>query len=281
MIDHRDHMHELLKDIYPAEKEKVEKIVEKSRAKILALENSLETLNLTESRIQSNGTNAASKIDTFIDQQIEILQEKRQRLKDELQELSVAQKEQHEAHQKLFSFYLGRMKQSVEFAEQALSTGNEVEVLAAKNQLNQLNSATAELQPHNMVSYDLEIDSPLDKKMVSKTAKIRECDEEYDIEMQNNWSSGRHFVSYFYEEKRQFEIRRKTNETLFDFLPVDKMQVKIKRQGSNHVDLPPIDKLNEDGSFTFGYCPPQDGDYQIEVFVNGRLNGSPFEWEVV
>ena len=78
---------------------------------------------------------------------------------------------------KSFSASIKSMRRSVEFAEHALRRGNEIEVLAAKEQiiknLTDTKSAAAEGKPQGLISYCLETDSPLNKEMVQKMGQIR------------------------------------------------------------------------------------------------------------
>ena len=302
LLDHCDHKYAFVKDIYPSEKEKIEKVVHESRANILALETSLESIEYQEGEAKIKRDEVSQNVDNFIDTQIELLEKKRQTLKGQLQKIAQDQKEHHETQKKSFTSSLNSMKRSVEFAEKALRRGNEVEVLAAKNQIMQqltgINSATAKLQPRSMISYDLEIDSPLDSETVEKMAGMRAYDEEYTVLMRNDetplkaimkkfFSAGRSsrdfkegpFISKF-DQLSCFEIHRKRNDTA-QVEPVNQVQVEIRRAGSI-VDMPRIDK-KQDGSFSFSYRPIYFGCYQyeIEVIINGRyVKGSPFPWKV-
>ena len=301
MLDHRDHKYAFVKDVYPGEKEKIEKVVHESRANILALETSLETIEYQEGEAKIKRDEVSQSVDNFVDTQIELLEKKRQTLKGQLQKIAQDQKKHHESQKKSFTSSLDSMKRSVEFAEKALGRGNEVEVLAAKNQIIQqltgVNSATAKLQPRSMISYDLEIDSPLDSETIEKMAGIRAYDEEYTVLMRDDemplkarikkfFSASRSsryfkegpFISQF-EQLSCFEIHRKRNNTA-QVEPVDQVQVEIKGVRSTHVDYPEIDK-NQDGSFSFSYRPCDFERYEIEVIINGRyVKGSPFPWEV-
>lgn len=66
IADHRGHQRKSPKDIYPAEKEIVEKVVEESKENMLALERSILALQTHESRLQVNCKEVCCKVDTFI-----------------------------------------------------------------------------------------------------------------------------------------------------------------------------------------------------------------------
>lgn len=120
LIDHRDHKFHFVSEIYPAEKEEIEKVVDESRKKMLALETSLKTIDNQERMVEASCKDVSSKVDTFIDSQIRFLRSKQQSLKGELRDLVRIQKHYGEDQKKSFTASLDSIKSSVEFAEQAL-----------------------------------------------------------------------------------------------------------------------------------------------------------------
>ncbi len=162
LIDHRDHKYTFVKEIFPAVKEEIVDIVQKSRANIRALESSIETIKGQEFYMQVNCMNINREIDSLIDNLIEHLERKRQSIKDDLRKSVTAQKENQDEQMESFHTSLGCLKSSVEFTEEALTRGSEVEILSAKNQiiqqLTELNSATSGLKPRGRIYYSLETD---------------------------------------------------------------------------------------------------------------------------
>ena len=294
VIDHRDHKFHFVAEIYPAEKEEIEKVVDESRKKMLALEKSLKTIDNQERMVEASCKDVSSKVDTFIDNQIQFLRSKQQSLKGELRELARIQKHHGEDQKKSFTASLDSIKSSVEFAEQALKKGDQVQVLSAKKQilkkLAHANSITIDLKPRSVILYDLEIDSPLYDEKAGKFAKIREYDEEYTLRMtliasdfsnrraMNSIQDGNFSSDLANRPERSFVIRRKSSNTAYG--PVNDVLVKIKRVDATFVAEPKI-KKSEDGSFSFSYQPCLSGKYEIDVIVNERyLKGSPFIWQV-
>ena len=289
LIDHRDHDYKFVNDVYPAEKDKIVKLIEKLREKITALETSLATIQSQEDWARHNFEEVSSKVDALINDHIEALERKRQSLKEQLQEFTRVQKHLHETQKKLFTASLNRVKRSVELAEQALKKGDELGVLATKHeilkQLTDTNSATEKTQVRGMISCNVKIDSPLYEADVQKIAKITQCDEEYTLGMfdlmeQIHYASkDKVFISKIKQTGR-FEIQSKNDSKPHWAEAVDVVQVNIKKSGSTLVYSSVIER-NRFGLFTFSYCPAVVGKYEIEVRVNGRyLEGSPFTWEV-
>ena len=294
-IDHRDHTFAFVKEIFPSEKEKIMKTIEESRGNIRSLKSSIESLEGQEDSLNKNFLEVNKKLDSFIDKQIELLQMKRQSVKDELRKSVLIQKNTILAQKESFVSYLRGLETSVSATEKTLRKGSEVEVLLAKNQmiqqLTENNSATADLRPRGKVSYDLEANPPLDESRVDKIAKIRECDEEYKLTIIPNAPQSIFFASDYLGHTAEqevlksngnahsiFRIRPKRKNTRY--CPDDEVQVELKLPDSDNVHSPAIIK-RQDG-FSFSYNPANKlGDYKIEIVINGRyLLGSPFTWEV-
>ena len=288
---HREHKYEFVKDIYPAEKETIEKVVDELRAKLTALETSLKTIKSQKDSAKINFTELLLKVDILINRQIEALEKKRQSLKEQLQNIAWVQKDRHQTQEKCLSSSLSKIKTSVEVAEQVLRKGNELEMLVAKNEITQqltdVNSTTEMLPLRDMISCDLIVDSTLDQSILQNLEKIsirvRGDDEaEYTLVMYDwmdlrNETIGGPFRSPFVNLK--FEIRPK-EDNMSQADALNNVQVNIKQAGSKRVVSAPKIKKLDNGSFTFQHCPSV-GDYEIEVLVNrGHIKGSPFKWTV-
>ena len=293
-IDHRDHKFAFIKEIFPSEKEKIIKTIEKSRVNVRSIKSSIGSLEEQEDSLNKNFLEVKQKLDSFIDKQIELLQMKRQSVKDELRKSVLMQKNTILAQKESFVSYLRGLETSVSATEKTLNKGSEVEVLLAKNQmiqqLTENNSATADLRPRGKVSYHLEANPPLDESRVDKIAKIRECDEEYKLTIIPNapqsiltkvlgHTAEKEVLKSNGNAQSIFRIRPKRKNTRY--CADDEVQVKIKLPDSDNVHSPAINK-GQDGSFSFRYNPANKlGDYKIEIVINGRyLLGSPFTWEV-
>ena len=280
-----------MNDVYPAEKDKIVAVIDKSREKINVLETSLMTIESQEDWARHNFEEVSSKVDALINDHIEALERKRQSLKEQLEKFTRVQKHLLETQKKSFAASLNRMKRSVELAEQTLKKGDELRVLATKHeiikQLTDTNSATEKIQARGIISCNLEIDSPLYDADIQKIAKITQCDEEYTLVMfrgglvgQIHCASKDEALSSPANQACRFEIQSKNDNKPHWEEAVDDVQVNIKQTGSNDVDSPVIVR-NRSGLFTFSYRPADVGKYEIEVLVNGRyLEGSPFTWQV-
>ena len=246
-------------------------IVEKSRANIRALESSVEAIKEQEDNMHKNSMEVNRELDSFIDEQIELLERKRQSVKDELKKSVSAQQKIIDAQMESFVLSLGCLKSSVKFTEEALSKASQAEVLSAKNQmiqqLTELNSKAVDLRPRGKICYKLELGSPLNNcDAFGKLAKIREYDEQYRLVKKVGLTESSEIIAYYY-------IRPQSKSNTFDI--AEKVQVKII-EPTGSVKFPVVTKINMNGVFSFS-CPVNVLDYKIEVIVNGRyVHGSPF-----
>ena len=214
---------------------------------MIALETSLDTIKSQKDSAKIKFNEVSLKVDAVINRQIEALKEKRQSLKDQLQEVAWVQKNRHETQEKSFASSLSSIKTSMEVAEQVLRRGNELEVLAAKNELTQqltdVKSTTEMLPPRDiMISCDLQVDSTLDqsihKNLEKITIRVGDDEAEYTL-VTNDWLGMRNEVigGPFKSPVRilsEFEIRLKKN-SMPKTNALNKVQVNIKRSGSNRV----------------------------------------------
>ncbi|KAL9958093.1 hypothetical protein ACROYT_G035062 [Oculina patagonica] len=289
--DHRNHEYTFIMDIFPAVKEKILEIVQKSKENIRALESSIEEIKVQEDDMHKNHIKDRLKIDSFIDKQIELLEQKRESLKDDLRKSVSAKKKILDAQMESFQTSLGCLKSSVEFTEEALTRGNEVEILSAKNhmiqQLTEVNSATSDLKPRGRIYYILKTDSPLiNLAALEKNAKIRDYDDEYELLIKKLLKPLgmklskylRSFSGLYNFPVETFCIRPKSKSSTLG--QASKVQVTIITPDSEKVQVP-VTNSDQDGSFSFSHKPHKLGDYKVVVLINGRfIHGSPFTWKV-
>lgn len=124
------------------------------------------------------------EIDKFVNKQIEFFEKKRNSIKDKFENSFFAQKNSIDAQRASFVACLDCTRSSVNYVEQTLKEGTEIESLFAKNQLIQqlreFNSSAVDLEPRGKVSYYLETDPQMNTKALEGTV-IREYDEEYRL----------------------------------------------------------------------------------------------------
>ena len=297
VIDHHGHRYLFIKDIFAAEKEKVLKIVQESRAIISSLESSVAAVDAQEIKLQESSLKVRRCIDSFINAQIEFLKTQGEHLKNELQRSISTQEEGFHSQKDTLFLSLGCLKSSVEFTEQALSRVDEAAVLTAKSQLSQQlkqSTARAGVKPRDTIFYTLEINAPLANETVHKMAHIKKHDEEYKLSMYGG--NFGHLEETYVDKTCYFAISK--TKCKFDFaktafgcispphtksdhfpLAQNCALVRIRSPQSMHTCL--SIKKGDNDCFFFSYCPDEVGTYAIEIIINGRyVQGCPFDWIV-
>lgn len=176
-IDHRGHSYKLIKDVYGCEKRKIVNLVNEAKPKITALKAEVASTKREEDNVKNNALVVAQEIDSFIDALINehtaLLQQKRQRLKQDLSELTLIQmKKLHEQKEQLLSSL-----NSVEVAKQILDDSTDkVEFLRKKNEITneitELRSVAEQFTPCEKVVYQLEKKPTFDVEKLVETGTI-------------------------------------------------------------------------------------------------------------
>ena len=291
ITDHREHKYKSIKRLFLVEKEKVLKAMEEAKLNINCVKSAIQSTEEKEKAVKENSAQLYQDIDSFIAKRVEILQRLRLRMEKDVDDLTQAELKRLGEEKKAFSLPLSRIEKSLEKADQALCRENEVDVLSLKSgifqQLDDLKSSVAEFKPYDTPIFRLEVNSFLDDETAGEMARITkrafECqtcslshhdDEYYFLSMQG----GQHGVLYNTCDHQRVHFILDGATHLFS--SETKVRVKIICLASGTGDFPAIGN-NQDGTYSFSYCPETTGTYKIEVLVNGsHINGSPFSWEV-
>jgi len=181
---------------YPAEKKKVTKAVDQLRAKMIALEKTVKTIESPKDSATIKFDDLSLKVDAVINTEANCSSEEKESKFErscQLQKVARVQKNRHETQEKYFSSSLSRIKIGEEVAKQVLRRANKLEVLAAKNDITQkftdVNATTEMLPPRDMISCDLIVDSTLDQSFLQNLEKIAisqgDDEAEYSLAMYN------------------------------------------------------------------------------------------------
>jgi len=284
-IDHRGHSYKLIKDVYGCEKRKIVNLVNEAKPKITALKAEVASTKREEDNVKKNALVVAQEIDSFIDALINehtaLLQQKRQRLKQDLSEMTLIQmKKLHEQKEQLLSSL-----NSVEVAKQILDDSTDkVEFLRKKNEITneitELRSVAEQFTPCEKVVYQLEKNPTFHVEKLEETGTIAsrgECSLSMRGGEPGVLYTGRALQSC------EFIIARNSVQAVGLRIVFDNFKVNIL---APKADTPfPISlENNADGTHSFRYVPECSGIYKISVcsekFSGGEIYGSPFSWNV-
>lgn len=284
-IDHRGHSFKFIKDVYGFEKRKIVNLVNQASPKISALKAEVASVDFEEKKLQDNALAVAGEIDSFIDALITehsaLLEQRRQRLKHDLSEMTLMQmKKLHEQKKQLLLSL-----NSAEDTKTILDVGtNKVEFLRKKNdiknEITELQKVAEQFTPCENVVYQLEKKPAFDVEKLGETGSIAsrgEC----SISMRG----GEHGVLYTGRASQscEFIIARNRVQALGLRNVFDNFKVSILAPKAE-TPFPISLENNADGTHSFRYMPQCSGTYKIKVFSEkisgGEIYGNPFSWNV-
>ena len=284
-IDHRGHSFKFIEDVYGSEKRKIVKLVNEARPKISALKAEMASLKLEEKKVQDNALVVAREIDTFIDALINehsaLLEQRRQRLKNDLSEMTLIQmkKLQELKEQLLLSL------NSAEATKKILDVRtNKVEFLRkkneVKNEITELRKVAEQFTPCEKVVYKLEKTPTFDLEKLGQTGSISshgECSLSMRGGEPGVLYTGRALQWCDFIITRN-SVRSHGLRNVFDNFKVSILAPEVE------TPFPISLESNTDGTHSFRCRPQYSGTYKIRVFSEkisgGEIYGSPFSWDV-
>lgn len=281
-IDHQGHSYKFVAEAFPCEKKKVAKLVREAKPKISALKAEAAALEREEEKLRSNALIVSQEIDSLIDEHTALLEEKRQRLKQDLSDVTLVQmnklREQKEA--------LFLPLDNVEIAKQIIDSTDKVEFLRSRNEitsnLTELLAVAENFKPCEKVVFKLDRKTTVAKQKEEEIGKIISSGD-YSLNMRG----GEPGVLYTGRalQSCEFIINRNTSniQALRLRNACDSFKVKIVEPNTNTTVFPLVEN-NVDGTHSFRYQPACSGIYKISVFsekvFGGEIHGSPFSWNV-
>lgn len=284
-IDHRGHSYKFVKEAFPHEKKKVANLVKEAKPKISALKAEATSLEREEEQVRNNALAVSQEIDSLVDDLINehtvLLEQKRQRLKEDLSEMTLVQigklREQKE------SLFLSL--NNVEASNQILDSTNKVEFLRRKNEITnnlaELQSVAEKFTPCEKVVYKLDKKTTVGEEKDEEIGKI--CSRgECSLSMRGGEPgvlyTGRAFQTC------EFIIARNSVQALGLRNVFDNFKVKILEPNAAMPFCPSLEN-NADGTHSFRFQPGHSGIYKISVcsekISEGEIHGSPFSWNVL
>ena len=284
-IDHRGHSYKFIKDVYSGEKRTIVNFVNEAKPKMSALKAEVASMELEENKVKENALEIAQEIDSYIDALINehsaFLEQKRQRLKQDLSDTTLIQMKKLREQKERLLLSLN----SAEAAKTILEVNtNKVEFLRKKNELKneitELRTIAEQFTPCEKVVYKLEKKSTFDVQKLEETGSIAsrgECSLSMRGGERGVLYTGRALQSC------EFVVARNSFQTLGLRNVFDNFKVSILAPNANTPFYISLEK-NADGTHSFRYMPGCSGTYKIRVFSEkisaGEIYGSPFSWDV-
>ena len=286
IVDHREHKYDFIADVAEREKNAVQAVLQRTKDKHSVVAEGFQAVQTMKSCVQRKVTEVTKQVDCFFDEQVKALEYYRANLKHEATMQGEQKVKQLESQAEMLSLLLAQLKSSIEFADRAMADGDDVKLLSLKKELiqrlSQLNSSQNQLKPCKDDYIKLQVHQLIwDIGKMASLCYIPADPQKCTV----CFVGGEEGVMY----------QTFTGQSV-DFLLIikDKTDNKVTA-GGNHVQAQVSfnseasqarqEKLavqdNSDGSYSFSYCPRDEGLATLTVLVDGQsVRGSPFNWQV-
>ena len=285
IVDHKTHEYLFVADAAAKERESVKQLLDKTKAKVPILSTGVKAVEEMEKRVKAKETAVNKDIDAFMDKNIKILEEKRASLKYEAKRISQSKIKQLQAQREGLMIALASVNNSVEFTEQVLKDGSDVEVLSMKKEmvsnLSKLSSSTWQHERSLEDTLQFRAHQQDIRQVVGNIASVADIyvePEKCTVSM----VGGEPGVMYdtLAGQRREFTVVLIDNHG--NQKNGENVHVSVVAPGSEGPGTVIKVTDNKGGTYSFSFLPQEEGRYQLTVAVSGhQIQGSPYQWQVI
>ncbi|XP_022079510.1 tripartite motif-containing protein 2-like isoform X2 [Acanthaster planci] len=280
MSEHVDHPTVLLSDIIDEHKEVLRNILDKAKHQIPRLQDAIEQVTVINGSLEEKKTKAETEILTSFDTLERSIRNRKETLIKELKSTHESKQEVLHKQQEVLEQELLSIEHNCDFTEQALRSGNEMQILLVRKQMGQrlreLTEQCTQLQPqeNDFISFigcmgDME-------KTLSNLGMVR-----------SNSAVAHETVAVGEGLKRAFcgeqmVVTITTKNYRGELVTTGEAEVTAElHSGDGEVhDARVID--NKNGTYDVLYMIPREGSHQLSIKLFGRnIRGSPFKLRVM
>ena len=257
-----------------------------------------------KSRVLTKVSEVNKQVDSFIDEQVKVLEEHRAHLKHEATTQGQVKVKQLDSQADDLSSLLAQLRNGIYFTGQAIADGDDVKLLSLKTQLVQRLSrlilSQDQLKPCQNDYMKLQVKRSIRDEGELAQMIYKQCDPQrctismgrsqegaiYPTTMNENVyftviikdESGCRVTEGGHKVSIQVQLRKYLRRVHLDEGNWEKRA--LGNQLANTWKALAVQD-NGDGSYTFSYCPMQPGFCSLSVNVEGKpIHGSPFNWQV-
>ena len=305
IVDHREHKYLFVADIAEEERSSVLVFLEFCIAKEKAVAEGLEAVQKMKIRVLNKVSEVNKRVDSFIDEQVKVLEEHRAHLKHEATTQGQVKVKQLDSQTNDLSSRLVQLRSAIDFTSQVIADGDDIKLLSLKTQLvqrlSQLSSSQDQLEPCGNDYMKLHVKRSIEDAGELAHVMYTQCDPN-KCTISTIGGQGGFLLPTVIDHKVHFTLIIKDGSGVRATEGGYKVSIQVK---SNVVSpLVRISRLitntavtsqnqnderwrevvaqdNGDGSYTFNYYPIYSGVYSLSVMVEDRpIKGSPFKWQV-
>ena len=304
IVDHREHKYDFVADIAEKERRSVRAILEKCSTKEKAVQKGLKAVQNMKSRVLTKVSEVNKQVDSFIDEQVKVLEEHRAHLKHEATTQGQVKVKLLDSQADDLSSLLAQLRSGIDFTGQAIVDGDDVKLLSLKTQLVQrlsrLISSQDQLKPCQNDYMKLQVKRSIRDEGELAQMIYKQCDPQrctismggrqegviYPTTMNENV-----YFTVIIKDESGCRVTEGGHKVSIQIQLRDNLR-RVHRDESYWEESAPRNQLantwkalavqdNGDGSYTFSYCPMLPGFCSLSVNVEGKpIHGSPFNWQV-
>ena len=132
LVDHQGHEYDLIHNVAAKEKAVLRKLIEEVNTRAKHFDAARTVLERAEEETLETGQNVNKEIDYYIDGIIEMLEQKRCSLKEEVKSITAAKTKLLQTEKGDIALVLATMQSSIDFAEQARDNTEDVDIVSLK-----------------------------------------------------------------------------------------------------------------------------------------------------
>ena len=301
IVDHREHKYNFVADIAEKERRSVRAILEKCSTKEKAVQKGLKAVQNMKSRVLTKVSEVNKQVDSFIDEQVKVLEEHRAHLKHKATTQGQVKVKLLDSQADDLSSLLAQLRSGIDFTGQAIADGDDVKLLSMKTQLikrlSQLNSSQDQLKPCQNDYMKLQVKRSIRDEGELAQMIYKQCDPQRCTISMGRGQEGVIYPTTM-NENVYFTviIKDESGVRITEGGHRVSIQVQLMKLGLQNNGIWGIEALgnqlastwealagrdNGDGSYIFNYCPMQPGLWSLSVNVEGQpIHGNPFNWQV-
>lgn len=286
IVDHRGHDFKFVAEIVREEKTVIQRVLQKTKATELAVADGLKAVQLMKNRVGVQAAKVNEEVDSFFQKQVKELEIMCKNLKQQVSKQQHEKLSQLEGQSKVLSSFLEQLKSGINFTEQAIADGDDMELLSVKKQviqrLSQLNASQYECQPCQDDYLELRVCKTV--KDIGKMAVLQHIPID-PAKCVVSMVGGEEGVLYETFVGQTVDFLLTLNRIGGGTVTTDCCNVSAIIKYRDHQRETQEKRLavyaNGDGLYSFSFHPEDVGPVMLTVKVGGiNAGGSPFMWDV-
>ena len=267
IVDHRGHEYGFVEDVAVEEKQRIKTDLNRVKERKTRVAEGIVHLMKFNESLEVKKKSTISKIRRHFAELTTAMGNRKQELVEKATSFTNSKQKQVHAQLEILEMALASCESSIEFTEQALESGNDVQILSMEKyilqSLEQLNTVKDQTEP--CVTQDMVFVIPSSAQETRKTL-LTKYDVRVDVADPENCTASFKEDETVLRTGNKYSITLICNDTNDRKMRYGGQVIKPSFPGMEVRDVAVTD--NKDGSYTISFCPNQCGNLSFEVSIN-------------